>query len=64
MTPYTEEWYAKRSERMLSEMGLDQMVIEPIKRERVFDERNDYRFSPIEYQGLMVLADRWLENAP
>ena len=56
MSPYTRDWFERRSERMLREFGLTEPVREPIYRERMPADGKPAHFNRIEYEGLMVLA--------
>lgn len=47
----------RRSERMLQQFGLDQMVSEPIMRERTVLDDEPARLNYYERQGLMVVAE-------
>jgi len=62
MEPLDEAIMARRSERMLQEFGLDQMVVEPIKRERQRVDDRPGSFTRIEYEGLRVVAQMWKER--
>lgn len=57
MSPYTQGWYERRTERMLKEFGLTEPVREPIYRERMPADGNWSRFTKEEAEGLMVLAE-------
>lgn len=62
MDALNEAIAARRSERMLREFGLNQMVSEPIHRELQTSDRWPYHFVPIEREALKVIGTMWKER--
>ena len=64
MLDLDEAIYSRRSELMFIEFGLDQMVMEPIYRERMLADDRPGHFSQIEREGLMVMSELLKEVEP